>query len=118
MNWLKAIGYGLVLFALMFVAGSIVMFGLKLTGNTMSAVMLIAGIIVLWLLAKQYKINSLGEGVQVGIVWLIIDALMEYLVIIQIFNKGVVGNFYSPLLLLGYAVVVIVPALVGQMKKV
>jgi hypothetical protein len=117
MNWLKAIGYGIALFAILFVIGSIAMFGLKVTGNTMSIIMLIAAIIVVWLLAKQYKIGSLNAGIRVGLVWLVVDALLEYLVIIQIFNKGVVGGFYNWSVILGYALIVVIPALVGQLKK-
>lgn len=117
MNWLKAIGYGIALFAIMFVIGSIVMFGLKVTGNTMSIIMFIVGIIVIWLLANQYKINSLAIGIQVGLVWLVVDALLEYIVIIQIFNQGNATGFYTWSVLLGYALIVIIPALVGQMKK-
>ncbi len=117
MNWLKAIGYGIALFAVMFLAGSVVMFGVNLTGTAMSVVMLIIGIIVVYLLAKQYKIASLSQGIQVGLVWLVVDALLEYLVIIQIFNKGNATGFYTPLLFVSYALIVIIPALVGQMKK-
>lgn len=117
MNWLKAIGYGIVLFAVMFVVGSIVMFGLKLAGTGMSIVMLISGIIVLYLLAKQYKIKDLNDGIVVGLVWLVVDVILEYYVIVQIFNKGVTSGFYNWSVLLGYATIVIVPALVGRQAK-
>lgn len=117
MNWPKAIGYGIALFAIMFVIGSIVMFTLKVTdSNIMGIIMLIAAVIVLWLLAGQYKIGSLMEGIQVGIIWLIVDVLLEYLVVVQTFNKGNL-SFYTWSVLIGYALVVIVPALAGQMKK-
>jgi len=116
MNWFKSVGYGCVLFALMFVLGSIVMFGLKLSGLGMSLVMLILGILVLWLLAKQYKIVSLNEGLQVGLVWLIVDVLLEYYVIVQTFNAGKT-DFYTWSVLLGYVTVVAVPALVGVKGK-
>lgn len=117
MNWLKAIGYGIALFAIMFVLGSIAMFGLNLTGNAMSIVMLIAGIIVIWLLAKQYRIGRLGEGIQVGLIWLVVDALLEYIVIVQIFNQGKAAGFYTWSVILGYVLIVAIPALLGQMKK-
>ena len=117
MNWLKAIGYGIALFAIMFVIGSIVMFGLKLTGIAMSIVMLIAAIILVWLLAKQYTLGSLNEGIQVGLVWLVVDAILEYLVIIQIFNQGNATGFYSWSVLLGYVLIVVIPAIAGQIKK-
>jgi len=116
MNWLKAIGYGVILFAIMFLVGSIAMFGLKLSGDVFSWVMLIAGIIVLWILAQQYKIKDLSEGIQVGLAWLVVDVILEYLVVVQMFNKGNL-SFYGWSVLLGYALVVIVPALYGQLKK-
>ena len=117
MNWLKAIGFGIALFAIMFVLGSIAMFGLKLTGVAMSAVMLLTGLIVLWLLAQQYKLGSLNDGIQVGLVWLVVDALLEYIVIIQISKQGNASGFYSWSVLLGYVLIVVIPALVGQTKK-
>ena len=117
MNWLKAIGYGVTLFAISFVLGSVVMFGLKLTGIAMSLIMLIATVIVLWLLAQQYKIKSRNDGIQVGMVWLAVDALLEYYVIVRIFNQGDASKLYSWSVFLGYALIVIIPALYGNMKK-
>ncbi|MFH1825884.1 MAG: hypothetical protein ABH823_01155 [bacterium] len=76
MNWLKAILYGIVLFAIMFLIGSVVMFGLKLAGTTMSIVMMIAGVLVVYLLAKQYKVASLNEGLKIVIVWLVVNSLL------------------------------------------
>lgn len=115
-KFLKAIGYGIALFAIMFVVGSIVMFGLNLSGTTMSLTMILCGIIVTLLLARQYGVSSLLDGLYVGIIWLVVDALMENLVIVQIFNKGNPA-LYSPSVFIGYALIVIVPALYGKMKK-
>jgi hypothetical protein len=117
MNWLRAIGYGVTLFAISFVLGSIVMFGLKLSGIGMSIIMLIAMTVVLWLLAQQYKIRSRDEGIQVGLVWLVVDALLEYYVIVRIFSQGDASKLYSWSVILGYALIVIIPALYGNMKK-
>ncbi|MDD5593228.1 MAG: hypothetical protein PHG97_00625, partial [Candidatus Margulisbacteria bacterium] len=110
MNWLKAIGFGIALFAIIFVVGSIAMFGLKLAGIVLSLTMLIAVIIVVYLLAAQYKIRGLNAGLQVGLVWLVIYALLEYIVVVQIFNKGETGGFYNWSVLLGYLLVVVIPA--------
>ena len=116
MNWLKAIGYGIALFAIMFVIGSIAMFGLKLSGNVFSITMLISGIIVLYLLAGQYGVKSLNDGIQLGIVWLIVDVILEYYVLVQIFMKGD-ASFYTWSVLTGYVTVVLVPTLVGAQAK-
>jgi hypothetical protein len=116
MNWLKTIGYGIILFALMFLIGSIAMFTFKMVGTTFSVTMLIAGIIVLWLLAMLYKIPSAGTGFQVGLIWLIVDALLEYFILVQTFNKGNL-SFYSWSVLTGYALVILIPMLVGSLSK-
>lgn len=119
MNYVKAIGYGIALFAIMFLIGSVVMFGLgwQMGGTKASLVMLAASIVVLYLLAGQYKVRGLNDGLQVGVVWLIVDILLEYLIIVQIFNKGVTGTFYTWSVLTGYALVVLVPAWVGAQAK-
>ncbi len=117
MNWVKAIGYGIVLFAVMFLLGSLAMFGLKLSGNAMGITMLILSIIVLWLLSQQYGIKSLNNGLLVGLVWLVIDVVLENIVIVQMFNKGVVGAFYSWSVLTGYLLVLLIPGVYGYLKK-
>lgn len=113
MNLLKSVAYGFVYFAIMFVLGSIVMFGLKLSGTSMSLSMTLLAILMLWLLAKQYKLMSLNEGIMVGLVWCIVNVVLEYSIIVQIFNSGNGLAFYSWSVLLGYLLAVIVPAVVG-----
>ncbi|KPJ65193.1 hypothetical protein AMJ44_10785 [candidate division WOR-1 bacterium DG_54_3] len=119
MNWLKAIGYGIVLFALLFVIGSIVMFAGVKTGTPLFGIlMILAAIILVTALAKMYKIASLNQGIQVGLVWLIVDALLEYLIIVQLINKGDLSALYSSWTIwFGYALILAIPALVGQFKK-
>lgn len=118
MKWLKAIGYGVALFAILFVIGSVAMFGLKLRcGSSMSFLMLAAVLAVSWLLARQYKIGSFKEGFEVGLVWVLVDALLEYVVIVQIFNKGE-PSFYNWSVLLGYFLIILVPALEGKSTSV
>ncbi|MDD5382149.1 MAG: hypothetical protein PHH60_00620 [Candidatus Margulisbacteria bacterium] len=116
MNWGKALGYGIVLYAIMFLLGSVLMFGPKLTGNTFGIAMIVASVIILWLAARMYKLSSLNQGAQVGAVWLVVEAVLDYVVLAQMFNKGSL-SIYSWSLLTGYALIVIVPALVGAMAK-
>lgn len=116
MNWGKAIGYGIVLYAIMFLLGSILMFGLKLTGDVFGATMVIASIIILWIAARMYQISNLNQGIQVGAVWLAIEAILDYILLVQIFNKGSL-SVYNWSLLTGYVMIIVVPAIVGSMKK-
>jgi len=100
----------------MFLLRSVLMFDPKLAGNAFGITMLVASIIILWFAAKMYKIGSLNQGIQVGIVWLVIEVILDYVVLVQMFNKGSL-SVYSWSLLTAYVLIVAVPALVGQMKK-
>ncbi len=117
MKWFKAIAYGAVLFSLMFVFGSIVMFGLKLSGTVLEIVMFTALIIFLWSLARHIDIRSIKTGVKVGLVWLIIYALLDYFVVVQIFGEGDTSYYYHWRLYLWYALIVVIPGLVGHIKR-
>ena len=118
MNWLKAVGYGVILFAVLFVVASILIFGLgfKMGEMPLSITMLVAAAAVIYLLAQQYKIGSLNEGIQVGLTWLVVDALLEYIVIVQILNKGSF-SFYTWSVILGYTLALVVPIYVGGTAK-
>jgi len=116
MNWGKAIGYGIVLYAIMFLLGSVLMFGPKLAGNAFGITMLVASLIILWIAAKMYQIPNLSQGIEVGLVWLVVEAVLDYVVLVQMFNKGSL-SVYSWSLLTGYALIIIIPALVGSTAK-
>ena len=116
MNWLKSIGFGILLFALMFMSGSILMFVVKLTGIALEMVMFIALLIVLGVLVQMYKIGSLLEGIQVGLVWLIIYSLLDYIVIVQTFSEGDATYYTHWSLWVWYALMIVVPAFFGYLK--
>lgn len=118
MNYLKATGFGFMLFAILFVVGSIAMFGLKLSGTAAEVTMFAALVILTWILAKQYRIGSLGTGIQVGVVWMIVYALLDYIVIVRIFNPQMASSYYiSWTLYLYYLLIVVVTAVYGGLKR-
>ena len=117
MNWLKTIGYGIALWAIIFVVASVCI-ALKITDiAVMGSIMVIASIIVLWLLSKQYKIASLAQGIQVGLVWLVITAILEYVITVRGFLNGDLSLYTSWSVITGYILIVVVPAVYGQVKK-
>jgi hypothetical protein len=93
------------------------MFGLKLSGTPAEIVMFIALVIVIFILAQQYKIGGMNKGIQVGLIWLIVYALLDYFLIVQTFNEGDISYYTSWKLYLYYALIVAVPAVVGKMRK-
>jgi hypothetical protein len=117
MNWLKALGFGFLLFAVMFMIGSILMFGLKLTGLAAEIPMFIALVIVLMVLAIQFKVDGFGAGLLVGLIWLAVYALLDYFLIVRTFNPENTAYYFSWRLYLWYALIVVVPAAVGSVKK-
>ena len=118
MNWLKAVGYAIVIFAINFVSASILMFGLgfKMGEMPLSIAMVVIAVIVLWLAASMYKLRSAGEGLQAGIVWMVVNVVVEFLIIVSIFNKGNL-SFYTWSVILGYALELAIPTYVGGMAK-
>lgn len=117
MNLLKAIGYGFTLFAITFVIGSIAMLGFKLSGTAAEIVMFVTIIVVLFVLAQQYKIGGMNKGIQVGFIWLVVYALLDYFLIVQTFNKGDTSYYATWKLYLYYALIVVVPAVMGRVRK-
>ena len=117
MRWFKAIAYGAFLFALMFVVGSVLMFGIKLTGTILEIVMFAALIILLWSLARHYDIRSARTGIKVGLAWLVIYVLLDYFLIVKTFSEGDTSYYFSWKLYLWYTLIVIVPALAGKLRK-
>lgn len=116
MKWLKPIGFGILLFALMFMTLYILKFVVKLPGTALEMVMFIALLLVLGVLVQMYKIGSLVEGIQVGLVWLIIYSLLEYIVIVQTFSKGKATYYTHWFLWVWYGLMLVVPAFFGYLK--
>ncbi|MBI5078571.1 hypothetical protein HZB08_00925 [Candidatus Saganbacteria bacterium] len=88
------------------------MYSFLLTGNAMFFSTLVSAAIVLYLLSRQYKIGNAGEGIRVGAVWLVIDALLEYCIIVQPFSRSNF-SFYTWAVLLRYLLIIVIPAAVG-----
>ncbi len=119
MNWLKAFGFGILIFALFFVIGSILMFGLGLKMNELPAQvsMLVIALIVLWLLSAWYGLKGSSDGFLVGLTWMFVNIVLEYLVLVQIFNKGEAAAYYSWSIIIGYVLELVVPLYVGGTAK-
>jgi len=116
MNWTKAVIFGFILFAVMFLLASVAMFGLKLSGIAFTISMLVSVIIVVLALAIAYGEETLDDGFRLGLVMFSVNAILEYLVVVRIFNKGNL-SFYSWSIFLGYALIILLPGLVGRFHK-
>ena len=107
MNWKKAIGFGIVIWILMFVIVSIFI-GFKIYGSVVMSIItaLIAGVLS-FLFAGKLKLKSAGSALCYGIVWLIIGYLLD-LIITSRFNAQILSSWS---LWLGYVLILLAPLL-------
>lgn len=113
MDWVKSLRYAVAFFSVMFVISYVMAWGLNFTGNPYSVSMLLASVIVLCFLSNQYGFKNQGEGVIAGLVWFAVNALLEYLVVVLIMNKGNTA-YYTWSVLMCYVIVILIPALSGS----
>lgn len=120
-NWKSATGYGVLLWLLIFVEVSVLMFtpALKdkeLTQNILH--MIILPVLVLfcaWMYFKNVKVSA-KEGFLLGVYFLIIGTVLDLLITIPLFVKTF--DFYKDILLwLGFLETIVVCTLVGYFKK-
>lgn len=112
MNYLKALGYGIALWAIIFVIASVLIaLGLQ-AGPLMQIIMLIAVAITVFILAKNYKIENRIQGIQIGIIWLIIDAALEYLITVRGFMQGDLSFYSDWSVIVGYLLILLIPVFV------
>mgnify|MGYP001618793504 CR=1 FL=1 len=120
-NWKSATGYGVLLWLLIFVEVSVLMFipALKdkeLTQNILH--MIILPVLVLfcaWMYFKNVKVSA-KEGFLLGVYFLIIGTILDMLITIPLFVKTF--DFYKDIWLwLGFLETIIMCTLVGYFKK-
>lgn len=115
-NWLKAFGWGLAIWAILFVIGSIFIL-FQLPDIWFSIIMLIAGLVVVWYIAsKVFTFKDIGEAFATGLIWVVVVAVLDYLVLVLGFNGGDL-SVYTWNLWVGYGIVLLLPAALALVKK-
>jgi len=111
MNWQKAVGYGVLLWIIMFAAVSIFV-GFKIYDNAVMKVVtaIIAGVIS-WILASYVKPTSASLALSYGLCWVVVGIILDAVVTMR-FNDQI---FLSKGLWLGYLLVLLAPLL--RVKK-
>jgi hypothetical protein len=117
MKWKRAIGLGVVLWLLIFVWWSVLMF----SGITESMqyifnyILLIPGaILVAWL---YYRSNDKVNGFLLGLVMLLTGAILDILITIPFFTGSYVEFYTSPLMWIGFLETVLIVGLFDLVKK-
>lgn len=110
----KGILMGLLTWVAGFIIGSIIMFtaGKDMIGIIMIFVMpIVTALIAMWYLKKN---PGMSEGLKLGIIWVIVSVILDVLVLVLAFGNGF-SYFTSWTFLVGYAEMLLVPALIGKM---
>ena len=110
---IKAINYGVGYFAVLFLLASIYMGAFKLSGDGFRISLLLTSIIILTILSFQYEPKSHFDGLFVGTVWLVTEVVLEYLILVVLYNKGHT-NYYTWSVMINYMLIVFIPALIGS----
>ena len=97
--WLVGYALGIILFAIV-------------PANMIGWVIMPVGIIItLWVLLKKVKGDSLKYYVWLGIVWAIMAVILDYFLLVKVFNP--VGGYYKPDVYLYYILTLALPVIVG-----
>ena len=106
MDWIKAIGFGVLIWVLMFAIVSAVLNTYQETLWMKILIILVAGLIA-WFLAKKVKPSSMGSALGYGFVWVVVGLILDYFVTMR-FNTEI---FQLWSLWAGYGLIFIAPFL-------
>lgn len=117
MQWIKRSLWGIANWVILFIF-SLMLIGVRLTDeNLISLATLLVSAAILWVLSKICKINSVTVGLKVGVLWLVLSAALDYFIIVQKIMLGDTSLYLRWPVILGYSLIVIVPAVYGQMNR-
>lgn len=119
MNWKKTLLYGLIIWAIGFVVASILIaMGLSSTGWFLNILMLVIMAVVVWAMTGKIEPKDAKSAIQIGTVWLVVTAILEYLVTYRTFVAETNPDFYrSWSIWVGYALILLIPWIRLQVKS-
>ena len=119
MNYTKVAGWGLALWAISFVIGSILMIipGVGIESIWFKIIMLVAMLFATYLIATKVKMKDMQYAFMTGLLWVFILFVLDYLVLVLGFNNGDTAAVYTWSLWTGYAIVLLMPMKLQIMKN-
>lgn len=93
MEWIKRIGWGALIWTIIFMWATILMFAFKLeTGLFNNALVWVGAIIAVWFIAGAAKVKNLADGVLVGLIFVAVGLLLDWLVTTH-FNSQILLSY-------------------------
>jgi len=106
-NWKKAIGFGVLIWIIMFVTASIfVAYGVQ-SGTVMSLVILLVTLLAAYFCARNLVPTRCGQALGYGLVFAVIGIVLDFV----ISSRFVGGMFSSMWYWVSYALVVLTPCI-------
>jgi hypothetical protein len=114
MNWLKQVGWGALIWVILFVWITIILFVFKLENGWLLFILSWLGVIVTtWIIAGKVELKNLGNALLIALIWVVVGLILDYFVTRQ-FNSQI---FTSWNYWVGYALLLITPSARMMMKK-
>lgn len=87
--WKRGVAYAIALWVIAFLVTALLS-ALGVSGRSLPAgvVLLLAAVSVTWAFAARMQFVSIGQGLGVGVLWVAVNFLLDYLVIVLGFNGG------------------------------
>ncbi|MFH0832991.1 MAG: hypothetical protein V1900_04690 [Candidatus Aenigmatarchaeota archaeon] len=124
MNIKKALISAVILYALIFLWASILMFVAKMTGDAFSVAMLVSGALLTFIVAKYYYFKSMkivkpiNEGLMLGVVFAVVTFVIEVPVMVYGFASTQGWNYFTSWsIMLSYLLALVVPIAAAYKKK-
>lgn len=110
-----AVGWGFVLWLIGYALGMVLFKAVP--ANLLGWVIMPIGVVItLWVLFKKVKADSFRYFALLGIVWVIIAVVCDYLFLVKLLNPA--DGYYKLDVYLYYALTFLLPLLVGWKKRI
>ncbi|MDD5606155.1 MAG: hypothetical protein PHR51_02455 [Patescibacteria group bacterium] len=120
MQFGKAILTGLVIWAVLFAAASILMaLGMVTGGAWFLIIMWAVLLLTVWLIVGSwYKPTGMADALVLGIIWLVVFALLDWFVLVQYFMADQdPSTYYVWSIWVSYAILLLSPLMVNALRK-
>jgi|GEM_PF-1009659 len=113
-KWLKRIGWGVLIWSMLFVWISILTFSVKLTGLSLNVLTWIGVVVASWYGVKYSLVKNLNDAVILGLVWVIVGLILDRLITYNMPNQESINQWS---ILVGYLILFLVPVLRNYKNK-
>lgn len=110
----EAIGWGILLWLIGYILG--IVFFMFLPSSMIGWVIMPVGmVLVLWIILKMIRSNSLNHYFLLGLIWTVIAIVFDYFFLVKIFQPA--DGYYKLDVYLYYSLTFVLPLLVGWFKR-